>query len=93
MSELTRHVYPGDDPARGKQVAMQSAQRRANLEKRPFGVWEHVGLYGKPEGDTPARHSFRVQPLEFQDPPDDWTMVAAVDPEEPKEVLSGSEAR
>lgn len=59
----------------------QQAQERANKTGKPMGVWEHVGDYGKPSGDIPARHTFSVRPLDAKDPDPDWALVATADPE------------
>jgi hypothetical protein len=66
----------------GKEDAIKRAQRQANETKQAHGVWEHVGLYGRPEGDVAARHVFKTQSFDKPDPPEEWALVAAVDPEE-----------
>jgi hypothetical protein len=61
--------------------AVQYAQRLADTKREPYGVWEHVGLYGQLGGDEPARHSFKVRALSQADPSNAWALVACVDPE------------
>lgn len=61
--------------------ALQRAQRLANDKHDAHGVWEHVGSFGYPSGDIPARHTFKVQSLNKPDPTDDWVLVATCDPE------------
>ena len=66
----------------GLKEAHARAQRLANDKQDAQGVWEHVGRYGYPEGDIPARHSFKVQSLNRPDPDTkEWALVACVDPE------------
>ncbi len=65
----------------GMNDAIQRAQRQANASKEPFGVWEHVGLYGYPGGDIPARHTFKTQAFSQSDPGNIWALVACVDPD------------
>jgi hypothetical protein len=62
-----------------KETAMDRAQRRADHEGEKFEVWEHVGDYGRPGGDIPARHTFRVLPFESE-PGDGWAMIAIAEP-------------
>lgn len=63
-------------------AVLQFAQRQANKHNEPYGVWEHVGDYGKPSGDIAARHTFKAQALSRPDPDDQWAMLAIVDPME-----------
>ena len=67
--------------APGIEAAQARAQRLANEKQDAQGVWEHVGCYGRPEGDIEARHTFKVQSLNKPDPPAEWALVACVDPE------------
>lgn len=65
--------------------ALAAAQARANSTGRDLEVWEHVGDYGNPTGDIPARHTFTIQ-LTQVDKPNDWAMIAIVRPETAKET-------
>lgn len=65
----------------GLTEAVNRAQRIANETGNAHGVWEHVGSYGLPTGDVPARHTFRVVSFNRPDMPNDWALVACVDPE------------
>jgi len=67
-----------DDAQLDKVAAL--AQLRANATRQPFGVWVHVGDYGRRGGDQPARGVYRVQPL-VCDMPSDWACIGRVDPE------------
>jgi hypothetical protein len=57
------------------------AQRRANTEQTAMGIWRHVGDYGNPSGDIPARVTLKVLDLNRPDPAKDWALIATVDPE------------
>lgn len=70
-----------------KEAAYELAQKRANATRKPFGVWEHVGDYGRPGGDIPARHTYMVRPLDQPDPVRDWALIGTADPE-PEESKS-----
>ena len=61
--------------------AVAAAQRLANRSAEPWGVWEHVGDYGRPSGDIAARHTFLLRRLSTPDPASDYALVACVDPE------------
>lgn len=61
--------------------AIKRAQRQANHTNEPYGVWEHVGLYGHQSGDISARHTFKTQAFSRPDPENMWALVACVDPE------------
>ena len=76
---MTRDVIISLTP--GKTDAIARAQRQANEHREPYGVWEHVGLYGQLGGDTPRRNALKTQPLSRPDPSDDWALIACVDPE------------
>lgn len=64
--------------------AMQTAQACANRSAKPMGIWEHVGDFGHPAGDIPARGSFMVRALDLHDPPRGWALVGTADPEAEK---------
>lgn len=61
--------------------AVRRAQLLANEKETAHGVWEHVGRYGDPSGDIPARHTFKVQSLNRPDPDSAWALVATCDPD------------
>lgn len=65
----------------GLAEAQARAERLANEEGQAMAVWEHVGLYGGVTGDIPARHTFRVMPLD-DDPANVWAMVGIARPVE-----------
>lgn len=64
----------------GKKEAEQRAQERADRERKPMALWEHVGLYGLRWGDIPAQHTFKIQPLDAPNPPAAWALIAIADP-------------
>lgn len=68
-------------PFETREAAAHRAQQLANERQEAFGVWVHVGCYGRPGGDIPARHDFKVQTFNKPDPADEWVLVACVDPE------------
>lgn len=62
-----------------KDIAYARAQRKANETRTKHEVWEHVGDYGRPTGDIPARHVYRVLPSGAE-PGDGWAMIAIAEP-------------
>jgi len=64
-----------------KRAALYRAQALANENASAYGVWEHVGCYGRAGGDIRATHQLRVLSLNRPDPTDDWALVAMADPE------------
>jgi hypothetical protein len=65
----------------GIEATVRRAQRMANLKGEPYGVWEHVGLYGHPSGDIRGQHTFKILAFSRPDPEDVYALVACVDPE------------
>lgn len=65
----------------GRAGAFTRAQKLATMRQCPMGVWEHVGSYGHPSGDVPARGTYTVRPLDSHDPGAVWALVGTVDPE------------
>lgn len=74
MARLIISLTPGIEDAKAR------AQRLANERNEAHGVWEHVGLYGLPSGDIPARHTFKVEPFSKPEPGAEWALVACADP-------------
>ena len=78
---MTRQLIISLTP--GIKEAIARAQRMANDKNEAQGVWEHVGCYGYPSGDIPARHTFKVIALSKPDPDTKvWALVATADPGE-----------
>lgn len=66
----------------GRAGAETRARKLADTHQTPMGIWEHVGDYGDPSGDIPARGTFTVRPLSRPDPGREWALIATVDPGE-----------
>ena len=64
----------------GRESVEAFAKRQAAKHGEPYGIWEHVGLYGQPTGDIEARHTFKAVALSKPDPSGEWALVSTVDP-------------
>lgn len=65
-----------------RNTARDVAQKLADNSQTPYGVWEHVGVYGRPNGDLLAQHTFMVRDLRRPDPHPCWALVECADPKE-----------
>ena len=65
-----------------KADALALGQKRADSLKEPVGIYEHVGDYGRPGGDIPGLHVYKVVPFSRPDPPREWALIACADPTE-----------
>lgn len=60
--------------------ALLLGQQRADSLGEPVGIYEHVGDYGRPEGDIPGRHDYKVVQFSRPDPASEWALIASADP-------------
>lgn len=63
-----------------KAEALKLAQELADLRRRTYEVYEHVGHYGRPGGDIEATHEYRVVPGDRDTGRLTWALVAVIEP-------------